>query len=430
MSSGGEQPKSVWVEFRTQRKIDSCILRRRFLERCIEEKVIPKETPIQIKQKEVPFSDCAKFYLLEACEDLRNTVDDLRSYISGTNLPRCLLQRLEREHSEQSVRLEEKLAHLCDSSDWNKVEREDLIVNLSDHTLTDTEKQSLSLGLKFDIGLTEYVNKNYRWEDSDLEKGFKQSLITCFHALATSHNCAIPKRFWSALENLGNNDNLMITSADKGGGIVIMNKTDYVRKMYDLLSDTTTYEKKHKGHATIEGEKFKKEARRILVKSNRGALEAAKEVVNGMNEEDLPLSKGDYLKLISLCVKFGSFIFNNEEYFQCRGLAIGSPLSCVLASLYMEVLERDHFTNIMGQDTTWLRYVDDVLALTPWESDLSNKLNMLNSIETHMTSQEDLSSGQPESDKTPLTTLLQFHRDTSWLPSHPPEVKAPKGTQV
>ncbi|XP_076042137.1 uncharacterized protein LOC143026032 [Oratosquilla oratoria] len=89
--------------------------------------------------------------------------------------------------------------------------------------------------------------------------------------------------------------------------------------------------------------------------SIEGALKAAKEVVNDMNDEDLPLGKGDYLKLISLCVKFGSFIFNNEEYFQCRGLAMGSPLSCVLASLYMEVLERDHFTTLMGQDTTWLR---------------------------------------------------------------------------
>ncbi|XP_076055136.1 telomerase reverse transcriptase-like [Oratosquilla oratoria] len=208
--------------------------------------------------------------------------------------------------------------------------------------------------------------------------------------------------------------------------------------MYDLLSDTTTYEKKYKGHATIEGEKFKKEARRILVKSNRGsvskahlknsndlierirdtdlsqkrlvsydvtslftnvsiegALEAAKEVVNGMNDEDLPLSKGDYLKLISLCVKFGSFIFNNEEYFQCRGLAMRSPLSCVLASLYMEVLERDHFTNIMGQDTTWLWYVDDVLAITPRETDLSNKLNMLNRIESNI----QFTMEQEESDK-------------------------------
>ncbi|XP_076057238.1 telomerase reverse transcriptase-like [Oratosquilla oratoria] len=118
--------------------------------------------------------------------------------------------------------------------------------------------------------------------------------------------------------------------------------------------------------------------------SIEGALKAAKEVVNDMNDENQPLDKGDYLKLISLCVKFGAFVFNNKEYFQCRGLSMGSPLSCVLASLYMEVLKRDHFTTIMGQDTTWLRYVDDVLAITPRETVLMDKLNMLNRIEKNI----------------------------------------------
>ncbi|XP_076059511.1 uncharacterized protein LOC143036148 [Oratosquilla oratoria] len=49
-----------------------------------------------------------------------------------------------------------------------------------------------------------------------------------------------------------------------------MNRKDYINKMLDLLSDTSTYVKKHKGHADQEGEKFKKEARRILTKSVRG----------------------------------------------------------------------------------------------------------------------------------------------------------------
>ncbi|XP_076037064.1 uncharacterized protein LOC143022637 [Oratosquilla oratoria] len=183
--------------------------------------------------------------------------------------------RLQRDSVIQKEKLERKLANLCESSEWNRVGREELIVNLYNRILTATEKQALSLGLKFDIGFqkkdfTEYVESNYRWGDSDIEKGFKQGVITCFHALARSNQCTIPKRYRLALEELGKDDNLIITSADKGGGVVVMNKKDYNDKMLDLLSDTTTYERKYQGHAAMEGENFKKEARKILSKTQRG----------------------------------------------------------------------------------------------------------------------------------------------------------------
>ncbi|XP_076030898.1 uncharacterized protein LOC143019081, partial [Oratosquilla oratoria] len=95
-------------------------------------------------------------------------------------------------------------------------------------------------------------------------------LLTCFHALANLNRCSIPRRFKVALENLGNDEDLVITSADKGGEVVILNRTDYNIKMMDLLNDTSTYEKKPLGNAEREGLRFKKEARRILMRTNRG----------------------------------------------------------------------------------------------------------------------------------------------------------------
>ena len=112
--------------------------------------------------------------------------------------------------------------------------------------------------------------------------------------------------------------------------------------------------------------------------STEGALAAAKEVVDNMNDIDLPVGKADFLKLVSLCVRFGPFVFNGEEYSQKRGLAMGSPLSAVLASLYMEMLERDHFRRIMGRETHWFRFVDDVLVIAPEGTNLNVKLRDLN----------------------------------------------------
>ena len=60
---------------------------------------------------------------------------------------------------------------------------------------------------------------------------------------------------------------------------------------------------------------------------------------------------------------------------------MGSPLSAFLACLYMETLEEDHFKQILGEGSVWLRYVDDVLVFVPDDTDLDRVLNRLNSVE-------------------------------------------------
>ena len=110
------------------------------------------------------------------------------------------------------------------------------------------------------------------------------------------------------------------------------------------------------------------------------ALEAAKRVIANISENVLPVPRTDYIRLISLCVKFGSFKFNGSEYRQIKGLAMGSPLSAVLACLFMEMLEADKYIGIMGRGTTWLRYVDDVIVVIPRETNVANKLRRLNNV--------------------------------------------------
>ena len=83
--------------------------------------------------------------------------------------------------------------------------------------------------------------------------------------------------------------------------------------------------------------------------------------------------------MVKLCLKFDPFIFNEEECAQLEGLAMGSPLSPVAACLFMEMLE-DQFTKIMGRDTNWFRYIDDILIISPEETDLSVKLQELNHV--------------------------------------------------
>ena len=82
-----------------------------------------------------------------------------------------------------------------------------------------------------------------------------------------------------------------------------------------------------------------------------------------------------------MCMNFGGFTFNSDEYFQHSGLAMGSPLSPVAACLYMEWLEKHHYLGIMGSNVIWARYVDDILVVVPNDMNLETKLNELNSVD-------------------------------------------------
>ena len=60
---------------------------------------------------------------------------------------------------------------------------------------------------------------------------------------------------------------------------------------------------------------------------------------------------------------------------------MGSPLSPVAACLYIEMLEKEHFKQILGTETIWYRYIDDVLVIVPQETHLKVKLEQLNAVE-------------------------------------------------
>lgn len=96
---------------------------------------------------------------------------------------------------------------------------------------------------------------------------------------------------------------------------------------------------------------------------------------------DFHCEKNDFVKIVSLFIRFGTFRFINANYFQHEGLAMGSPISAVLANLCMEILEREKYLDLLPKTPHWFRYVrDDVLVPAHKNTNNNNPLRALNNV--------------------------------------------------
>ena len=136
------------------------------------------------------------------------------------------------------------------------------ILNLSSHALTPVEKQALCLGLGFSIPpkRKEQILINAEFEDfyqqlsdlipQDTERllAYRAELVSLSHAFGRErieHSSFLPCHR-EALLRLKRNIDLVISRPDKGSGVVIMDRADYVSKIESILSDTSKFQKDKK----------------------------------------------------------------------------------------------------------------------------------------------------------------------------------------
>jgi len=88
----------------------------------------------------------------------------------------------------------------------------------------------------------------------------------------------------------------------------------------------------------------------------------------------------DILALFKLVLTSTYFCFNGQYFEQTDGVAMGSPLSPVIANFFMEDFEEGVLNQATHKPTCWYRYVDDIFAIWPsGKASLSTFLVHLNS---------------------------------------------------
>lgn len=87
----------------------------------------------------------------------------------------------------------------------------------------------------------------------------------------------------------------------------------------------------------------------------------------------------EYYEVTELCLKSGYFLWNGEFFLQIEGVAMGSPISPVVANIWMEYFEHKALATSPIKPKIWLRYVDDTFCIVDRE-DVNTFLSHLNGV--------------------------------------------------
>ena len=80
-------------------------------------------------------------------------------------------------------------------------------------------------------------------------------------------------------------------------------------------------------------------------------------------KERTVMEVSDIILLLEFCLKNTYFSFQDQFYEQVEGAAMGSPVSPIVANLYMEYLEQKTLSTAPTPPGFWHRYVDDTFVI-------------------------------------------------------------------
>ena len=192
--------------------------------------------------------------------NLQQLKNNLKSQLSTFDYfwtSRTINNNVQRFKSHTTTRHHKKLQNIGLRQNEN-IDPHSVIKNLSKRVLSNKELTLLALGLKFKIPIFKLDFYEYFLRFESLIHSVNSQQVTNRNLFISSvknlshkyYNIFNPKKIFSPLFNyndlsiiksLKQDNNIIITRPDKGNGVVILDRQDYILKMTELLSDTSKY---------------------------------------------------------------------------------------------------------------------------------------------------------------------------------------------
>ena len=117
-------------------------------------------------------------------------------------------------------------------------------------------------------------------------------------------------------------------------------------------------------------------------------------------EERTCIPIDNLMEMLTFCVE--TTYFRMGSYIYRLGLAMDSPLSPVLANIYMEYFEEMALGSTSLKPSMWFRYEDDTFILWPHQEDVQILLDHVNSIRPPI----QFTMEKEQDDKLPFLNVL------------------------
>ena len=240
--------------------------RLKFLQDCLEEKVLPRSMNwLRRLDVDLPFPEEAIHQLELNIRRIKGDLDylyyrlrlskgKLKSQVNDSDLW-AQVQKNVKDVREYHRKLKEsslsnELDKLILKSPWSKFSRPDSVVNLSSCELNLSQKQILSYGLSFSLPhekkhLLDYAEQLDKMKDQSSSAAYNfifMNIESIYSNLKKNYSSFVPRRFHKALLDLKRNKSIRISKADKGGKVVVFDVATYKTKMFSLLNDQNVYQ--------------------------------------------------------------------------------------------------------------------------------------------------------------------------------------------
>ena len=264
-----------------------------FLVRCLTHGIVPKFLKIKLYRKSLTRTDVYRDFQRQLLEKeiwqkrrlqkhqktimLRLSLDVKKklSWIDYNHVSNFVSNSVCKLNKNVTSIHRNKFTSLGGSYDPTFIDPNKCLFNVSNYTLSSRETFLLSLGLDFCLPVFHYPKKSILLSAELLLNRLKElpclssttfdevvsktkDLLLQLPKLVYKNHTFIKKDDIATLKKLGKNSNLKICKPDKGNGVVIMNTTDYVEKMSNILNDNTKF-RKCKDHEGIYNHNLKME---------------------------------------------------------------------------------------------------------------------------------------------------------------------------